>query len=64
VFGGPVTWRLADAPLGDRAVTGSDRRPYQLGAGVAFDLPHHLDLGLEAAAIGEQGLVLGAGYTF
>jgi hypothetical protein len=59
VFGGPVSWRIADT-----ALTGSDRHHYQLGAGAAVQLPGHLDLSVEAAALGEQGLVVGAGYAF
>jgi len=58
-FGGPVSWHVAG-----QAITGSDSHHYQLGAGIALDLPAHFDLSVEAAPLGEQGLAAGLGYRF
>jgi hypothetical protein len=59
VFGGPVHWELAG-----QSINGTDTHHYQLGAGAALSLPAHIDLELEAIPLGEQALVLGAGFAF
>jgi len=59
VFGGPVSWQL-----GGQSITGTDRHHYQLGAGVAFSLPGHVDVDIEAVPLGEQAVVLGGGLAF
>jgi len=59
VFGGPVSWQLAG-----QSITGTDTHHYQLGAGAALSLPAHVDLELEAIPLGEQALVLAAGFAF
>jgi hypothetical protein len=58
-FGGPVSWQL-----GGQSITGTDTHHYQLGAGAALTLPGHFDVNVEAVPLGEQALVLGAGYAF
>jgi hypothetical protein len=58
-FGGPVSWRLAG-----QSIVGGDSHHYQLGAGLSLSLPAYLDLSIEAAPIGEQGLSAGLGYRF
>jgi hypothetical protein len=58
-FGGPVSWHV-----GGQSMTGTDSHHYQLGAGIALDLPAYFDLSVEAAPLGEQGLAAGLGYRF
>jgi hypothetical protein len=59
VFGGPVSWQFAG-----ESIAGTDRHHYQAGAGLALDLPGHLDATVEAIPLGERALALGAGYRF
>ena len=58
-FGGPVSWHLDG-----QSITGTDSHHYQLGAGIALDLPAYFDVSLEAVPLGEQGLAAGLGYRF
>jgi hypothetical protein len=55
VFGGPVSWRIADDD-----VTGSDVHKYTAGAGFTMRIPNILDLFAEVLPIGEQSASLGA----
>ena len=58
LFGGPVFWRY-----GGSAVTGTDTRHYQLGAGLALALSM-FNAALEGAPLGEQALALTLGAAF
>lgn len=58
-FGGPVFWRYAG-----QAISGTDTHHYQLGAGLAVLIRRRVDLFVEGAPLGEQGLAAGAGLTF
>ncbi len=43
---------------------GGDGHKYQAGAGVAVDLPRHLDFVVEVMPLGERSLTAGAGWAF
>ena len=58
-FGGGYRW-TGTAP----ATSGGDRHLYQVGAGVALDLPGNLDVLVEAMPLGERSLTAGAGWSF
>jgi opacity protein-like surface antigen len=58
-FAGPVSWQVAG-----QSIAGTDRHHYQLGAGLALDLPGHLDADVEAIPLGERALAMGVGYRF
>jgi hypothetical protein len=58
-FGGGYRW-TGMAP----ATSGGDRHLYQVGAGVALDLPGRVDVLLEAMPLGERSLTAGAGWSF
>ena len=58
-FGGGYRW-TGTAP----ATSGGDRHLYQVGAGVALDLPGDLDVLVEAMPLGERSLTAGAGWSF
>jgi hypothetical protein len=56
VFGGPVSWRRAGAP-----VTGTDLHHVQAALGLAAVLPAKFDLLLEWAPLGAQAITLAVG---
>ncbi|HKO48522.1 MAG TPA: hypothetical protein VJV79_12410 [Polyangiaceae bacterium] len=56
VFGGPIFWRYQQ-----EAVTGTDTRHYQLGAGLAVSLSKALNVFAEGIPLGEQAVAVGVG---
>jgi hypothetical protein len=54
-FGGPVWWTVDGA-----AVTGTDTRHFQLGAGLSVVTPLGLTINIDVSALGEQAASLGA----
>lgn len=59
VFGGPVYWKYAG-----EAVTGTDIHHYQLGLGVALNLPARLALFAEGVPLGERAISGGLSLSF
>jgi hypothetical protein len=59
VFGGPVFWRYAG-----EAVTGTDVRHFQLGAGVAWLIAARVQVFVEGVPLGERALTGGASAVF
>jgi hypothetical protein len=59
VFGGPVFWTLAGAP-----VTGTDVHHYQVALGVAAALPGGFDVVVEGSPLGAQGVTGAVGWAF
>ena len=59
VFGGPVFWRYAG-----EAVTGTDVRHFQLGAGVAWLIVERVNVFVEGVPLGERALSAGASAVF
>jgi hypothetical protein len=58
-FGGGYRW-TGTSP----AITGGDAHLYQVGAGVAVNLPADLDVMVEAMPLGERSLTAGVGWSF
>lgn len=59
VFGGPIDWQLDGG-----AVSGTDRYHYQIGGGLSWLIAYKVDLFVEGIALGERGVVAGAGFAF
>ena len=55
VFGGPVSWTIAE-----QDVTGSDVHKYTAGAGFTMRIPNLLDFFAEVLPVGEQSASIGA----
>jgi hypothetical protein len=58
-FGGPVSWRLAGAP-----VAGGDAHHYAVGAGFSLRLPARLELFAEAMPLGERSATGGLSFRY
>jgi len=56
VFGGPIFWHYQG-----EAVTGTDTRHYQLGAGLAVRVSKALNVFAEGIPLGEQAVAIGVG---
>jgi hypothetical protein len=58
-FGGPVIWKI-----NSETRNGTDRRHFQLAAGLSSSLPRGVDLYAEIAPLGERAVTLGGGVAF